>query len=110
MSSLERFPQAQSNARAAVLPAKRIVHSHGELGVAEVLRLVDVVEEVVEPAARHGGPAFRESPADCRGQTRREREEVLAWQLGVVLKGARQVEERHPRSDGDGPRLPDGEV
>src|SRR5712671_8171122 len=51
MSSLERLPQAQRSASAHALEAQRIIHPQRKLGVAEVLRLVDVVEEVVHPPA-----------------------------------------------------------
>src|SRR5207248_9395286 len=95
---------------AALLPTQRIVHPQRELGVTEVLRLVDVVEEVVEPSAGDRRPAFREPPADRRRQTRREREEILAGQLRMVVEGAPQIQKRNARADGDGPRVPDGEV
>src|SRR5712671_2784458 len=79
MSSLERLPQAQKqkSASAPALEAQRIVHPQRKLGVAEVLRLVDVVEEVVHPPAGDGGPPLGELPAQRRLQPRREREEVL---------------------------------
>src|SRR5581483_6671574 len=96
-SSLERLPQAQRSKRPAALKAERIVHSQGELGEAEVLRLVDVVEEVVHARPRHRRPAVRETPGEPRLQARGEGEEVLPLQLGVVVERARQVEERHPR-------------
>src|SRR5438105_909826 len=85
-SSLDRFPQAQRSTRAAALEAERIIHSQGELGEAEVLRLVDVVKEVVHPRARHRGPAVCEPPGDTGLEPRREGEEVLPLQLGVVLE------------------------
>src|SRR6195256_3617193 len=74
MSSLERLPQAQARIRAAIprarpgLESERIVHPQGEFGVAEVLRLVDVVEEVVHPRARHRGPRSEERRVgkECR--------------------------------------------
>src|SRR5207237_5097647 len=55
MSSLERFPQAaQAKSSARALQTERIIHSGGKLGVSERLVLVDVVEEVVHPAACDG--------------------------------------------------------
>src|SRR6185436_7123730 len=81
MSSLERLPQAQRSASAARLEAERIVHPQGELGVAEVLRPIDVVEEVVQTPARHRGPALREVPGKSRLQAGREGEEVLIGQI-----------------------------
>src|SRR5436190_13199058 len=103
-SSLERLPQAQRSASKSASETQRIVHSQGELGVAEVLRLVDVVEEVVHPAARDRGPAVREPPAERGLQARREREEVLRGQIGAIVERARQVERReaHPGGEGEG--------
>src|SRR5262249_3118234 len=81
MSSLEGLPEAQRSASATSLETQRIVHSQGKLGVAEVLRLIDVVEEVVQAAARYRGPALREVPGEPGLQAWREREEVLLGQV-----------------------------
>src|SRR6266404_4352996 len=86
MSSLERLPQAHKSTSATALEAQRIIHPQRELGVAEVLRLVDVVEEVVHSTSRHCGPALGESPAQCGLQPRRQREEVLRRQIGAVVE------------------------
>src|SRR5260221_13570636 len=95
-SSLERFPQAQ--AIRSALQAERIVHSQRELGVPEVLRLVDVVEEIVEPPAQDGREAPRELPRERGLQTGREREEGLLRKLGVAGEGARDEDEGDPRA------------
>src|SRR6266436_3923306 len=110
MSSLERLPQAQRSASASALPAQRIIHPQPKLGVAEVLRLVDVVEEVVHPPAGDGGPPLGELPAQRGLQPRREREEVLRRQIGAAVERARQVDERDPRSQRQRPGLAQREV
>src|SRR5207302_6383511 len=92
------------------LEPKRIVHPQRELGVTEVLRFVDVVEEVVDAAARDRRPAAGESPAERRGHPGRDGEEALVGQLRVILERARQIQERDPHAERYGPALADREV
>src|SRR5262244_2058204 len=102
MSWLERFPQAQTSRSAAQLEAQRIVHPQGKLGVAEVLSPVDVVEEIVQPAARDRRPAVREAPGERRLHPRRDGEEVLVREFRPSIERARHVKARDPRAEGEG--------
>src|SRR5229473_4877984 len=111
MSSLERLPQAHSRRSAAKpLKAERIVDPQGELGVAEGLVLVHVVEEVVGADARHRGPARAEAPPEGQLGARREREEVLRGQVASPGEAAEQVEEGEARADRRGQRVGHVEV
>src|SRR5712664_5000754 len=105
MSSLERFPQAVNNQAAARAPerspfsprhekawrrrirrrleAECIVDPQGELGVAEGLVLVHVVEEIVGAGARHRGPARAQAVSEGQLGARREREEALRRQVAA---------------------------
>src|SRR5436190_12203419 len=109
-SWLERLPHAQASASSAASKAQRIVDSQGELGVAEVLRSIHVVEEVVEPAPRHRRPALAEVPGQGGGEPRRDGEEALVRQLRMVLEVAPDVHEREPRSEREGDRIAEAEV
>src|SRR3954469_17263172 len=108
-SSLERLPHAQASS-SRVLQTERIIDSQRELGVAEVLRSIDVVEEVVEPSASHRRPAVRKAPGQRGLRPGGKREEVLVGQLRMVLEVARQVEEGQPRAQGEGQRVRHVEV
>src|SRR6266852_5497763 len=111
MSSLERLPQAHSRRSAAKpLKAERIIDPQGELGVAEGLVLVHVVEEVVGAGARHRGPARAEAPPDGQLGARREREEVLRGQVAAPGEAAEQIQEREARADRRGQPLGQVEV
>src|SRR6267143_4835479 len=132
MSSLERLPQAVSKTRAASAPersqsrprhgkaqrrrirrrleAERIVDPQGELGVAEGLVLVHVVEEVVGAGARHRGPARAEAPAERELRARRDCEEVLRRQIAPPREAAEQVQEGQARAHGYGEPLRQVEV
>src|SRR5467141_1019511 len=99
MSSLERLPQAVTRRSAAALQAERIVDPQGELGVAEGLVLVHVVEEVVGAGARHRRPARAEAPPEGQLGARREREEVLRGQVAAPGEAAEQIQEREARAD-----------
>src|SRR5207248_11738403 len=92
MSSLDRLPQAQGSSAATRLQTQRIFDSQRELGVAEGLILVHVVEEVIDAAARDGRPARSEAPAERGFDPRRDREEVLRRQVGTAAEAAEQVE------------------
>src|SRR4051812_34838827 len=103
MSSLDRLPHAAHARRSASeLQAERIIHSGGKLGVPERLVPIDVVEEVVEPAAGNGGEARSESPGQRKAEPRRDGEEALPRQIAPAREGARKVEERDARSAGGG--------
>src|SRR3954466_1176330 len=92
MSSLERLPQAQARA-IAKSASERIFDSTGEFRVAQVLRAIDVVEEVVEPRPQKRGEAAGELPGGHRLQSGREGEEGLPLQLVVAGEVAREVDE-----------------
>src|SRR5437763_16084037 len=64
-SWLDRFPHAVKASSKALRP-ERIVHSQRQLGEAEVLRLIDVVEEIVHPPAQHRREARGELPVQHR--------------------------------------------
>src|SRR6267143_537828 len=111
MSSLERLPQAVSRRSGArALKAERIVDPQGELGVAEGLVLVHVVEEVVGAGARHRGPARAEAPAERELRARRDCEEVLRRQIAPPREAAEQVQESEARSHRDAEPLGQVEV
>src|SRR5712672_3029897 len=111
MSSLDRFPQAVSRrSPARTLETERIIDPQGELGVAEGLVLVHVVEEVVGAGACHRGPARGEAPAERELRARRDGEEVLRGQVAAPAEAAEQVQEGQARSQRDGELLGQVEV
>src|SRR5438067_6349991 len=111
MSSLERFPQAHSASASKTLQAERIVDSQRELGVAEGLVLVHVVEEVVEAAAGDGGPARAEAPPERRLQARRDGEEVLRGQVAAAAaEAAEQIESSDARAERESHRVAQPEI
>src|SRR5476649_1954652 len=62
-SSLERFPQAkQKMMRRRRSALERIFDSRHQLGIAQVLRAIDVVEEVIEPRPQQSRKAVGELP------------------------------------------------
>src|SRR5262249_13260995 len=106
-SWLDRFPQAQASSKKKL---ERIVHSQRALEVAQVLRSIDVVQEEVEPRARHRREARGELPAQRGGEARRQGEEVLRGQLRMPDEVAGQVDERHSSSCRKSKELPKREV
>src|SRR5438067_4513067 len=109
-SSLERLPHATAQSSNNALQAERIVHSQRELGVAEVLRLIDIVEEVVDPSAHDGGQPVGEVPREGGSEARRQGEEVLRRQLRVAGEIARQIDERDAGAQRDGHAVAQAEV